>query len=124
MKNRSRNHHFTGFLFSLLALGLMTLSAWLGGDLVYNRRVGVNHVPEKQIADDWTTVIAADQLKANKPLRVAVDGQPILLYKHSKTISAITAVCSHAGGPLEQGSFRDGCVQCPWHGSGFNYTDG
>jgi hypothetical protein len=25
---------------------------------------------------------------------------------------------------LEKGSIRDGCVQCPWHRSVFNLTDG
>jgi nitrite reductase/ring-hydroxylating ferredoxin subunit len=65
-----------------------------------------------------------DELKANKPLRVVFDNYPVLLYKQGKNISAITAQCSHAGGPLEEGSFRDGCVQCPWHRSVFNFTDG
>jgi len=55
---------------------------------------------------------------------VEVDEHPILLYKHGKTISAITAQCSHAGGPLEEGSIQNGCVQCPWHGSVFDLTDG
>ncbi len=124
MKNRSRNHHLTGFFYSTLGLGLMTLGAWLGGDLVYNHRVGVSHVPEEKVADDWTSILAANELKANKPQVVKVKKQPILLTKQGRNISAISAICSHAGGPLEEGSFRDGCVQCPWHGSVFNLTDG
>ncbi len=124
MKNRSRNHHLTGFFYSTLGLGLMTFGAWLGGDLVYNHRVGVSHVPEEQVAGDWTIVLAADELKTKEPQVVKVKKQPILLTKQGKNISAVHAVCSHAGGPLEQGSFRDGCVQCPWHGSVFNLTDG
>ncbi|MEP6985493.1 MAG: Rieske 2Fe-2S domain-containing protein [Chloroflexota bacterium] len=124
MRNRARNRHFSGFLYSTFGLGLMTLGAWLGGELVMSRRVGVSHIPEKQVADDWTPILPAADLKANKPQRIEIDGQPILLYKHAKHISAISAVCSHAGGPLEEGSIRDGCVQCPWHGSVFNLTDG
>jgi nitrite reductase/ring-hydroxylating ferredoxin subunit/uncharacterized membrane protein len=124
LRNRVHGNHFSGFLYSLLGFTMMNLGAWLGGELVYERRVGVSHLPEKQVADDWTPILANDELKANKPQRVELDGYPILPYKHGKTISAITAQCSHAGGPLEQGSFRDGCVQCPWHGSVFNLTDG
>jgi len=124
MKNRARNQHLTGFFYSTLGLGLMTLSAWLGGELIYDRRVGVSHLPEKEIADDWTAILPADELQANQPLRVVFENYPVLLYKQGNTISAITAQCSHAGGPLEEGSFRDGCVQCPWHRSVFNYTDG
>jgi len=124
MKHRSRNYHFSGFLFSTLGLGLMTLSAWLGGELVYERRVGVSHLPEKQVADDWTPVLPDTDLMPNTPLRVEVDEYPILLYRRGNKISAITAQCSHAGGPLEKGSIKDGCVQCPWHQSVFDLTDG
>ena len=124
MRNRARNHHFSGFMYSVLGLGFMTLASWLGGDLVYNHRVGVSHIPEKQIADDWTDVLPVDELAPNTPLRVEVEGYPVLLYQQGNKISAITAQCSHAGGPLEKGSIRDGCVQCPWHGSVFNLTDG
>lgn len=124
MRNRARNHHLSGFFYSTLGLGIMTMSAWIGGELVYERRVGVSHLPEKEIADDWTPVIAADELKANKLLRVEVDDYPVLLYKHAGAISAITARCSHAGGPLEEGTIKDGCVECPWHFSVFNLQDG
>ena len=124
MRNRARNHHLTGFFYSTLGLSLMTLGAWLGGELVFSYRVGVNHVPEEQVADDWTPVLAADELKAKEPQVVKIKKQPILLTKQGRNISGISTVCSHAGGPLQDGSFRDGCVQCPWHGSVFNLTDG
>ncbi len=28
------------------------------------------------------------------------------------------------GGPLAEGTFADGCVICPWHGSTFRLDDG
>lgn len=124
VRNRAHGNHLSGFFYSLLGFGMMNLGAWLGGDMVYNHRVGVSHLPEKQVADDWTAILAVDELKANKPQRVELNGYPILLYKHGKNISTITAQCSHAGGPLEEGSIREGCVQCPWHGSVFDLTDG
>ncbi|MBZ0302599.1 MAG: Rieske (2Fe-2S) protein [Anaerolineae bacterium] len=49
---------------------------------------------------------------------------PVLLYREGEAIDAIGAVCSHAGGPLEDGSFADGCVECPWHNSVFDLRDG
>ena len=33
-------------------------------------------------------------------------------------------VCAHAGGPLDEGTVVDGCLQCPWHCSRFRLTDG
>jgi len=55
---------------------------------------------------------------------VEVDGGPVLLYRDGDAISAIGAVCSHAGGPLEEGKFENGCVECPWHHSVFNLRTG
>jgi nitrite reductase/ring-hydroxylating ferredoxin subunit len=40
------------------------------------------------------------------------------------TVHAIHATCAHAGGPLAQGTVVDGCIECPWHGSRFQLTDG
>ena len=43
--------------------------------------------------------------------------------KHS-TIYAIGNVCSHAGGPLDQGEVHGDAITCPWHGSTFCLADG
>ncbi|MGA8636153.1 MAG: Rieske (2Fe-2S) protein, partial [Candidatus Dormiibacterota bacterium] len=32
--------------------------------------------------------------------------------------------CTHAGGPLNEGTVEDGEVVCPWHGSRFRLSDG
>jgi len=32
--------------------------------------------------------------------------------------------CSHAGAPLDEEQFYDGCVECPWHNSVFDLRDG
>jgi nitrite reductase/ring-hydroxylating ferredoxin subunit len=34
------------------------------------------------------------------------------------------ATCSHAGGPLAQGTVVDGCLECPWHSSRFWVDNG
>jgi len=121
---RAKGNQLSGFYFAVLGLGLMTFASWLGGDLVYHRRVGVNHTPEKKIADDWTPTLPAGELVSGTLHRVDVEGYPVLLYKHNRKISAISAVCSHAGGPLEEGTLQDGCVECPWHKSVFDLQDG
>ncbi len=56
--------------------------------------------------------------------RVDVDGQAILLYRAGSSVSAISAVCAHAGGPLEEGKVADGCVECPWHQSVYDLKSG
>jgi len=37
----------------------------------------------------------------------------------------MSAVCSHAGGPLDKGKMVDNvCVECPWHQSVFDLQTG
>ena len=124
MRARAKGNQLSGFYFAVLGLGMMTLASWLGGDLVYNRKVGVNHTPETRIADDWTAVLPNAELKSGTLQRVDVQDYPVLLYKRNRKISAISAVCSHAGGPLEEGTLKDDCVECPWHKSVFDLQDG
>lgn len=62
--------------------------------------------------------------RVHEPRRIDVAGHPVLLYRDGNSIQAIGAVCPHEGGPLEQGEFYNGCVQCPWHDSVFALADG
>jgi len=113
-----------GVLLSSISFGILMISAWLGGELVYRKRVGINHNSRIRQPENWTTVIADADLQPLQPRRVEVAGEPVLLYRKGNDIFAIGAVCSHAGGPLDEGHFYDNCVQCPWHDSVFNLRDG
>lgn len=123
---RLRGSDGSAFFFSLLGMMVATVSAWIGGDLVYRHRVGVNHsaVADKGI-EDWADVLAEAELEEGVPTRVEAGGHPILLFREGGNIHAIHAVCSHAGGPLDQGIVVKGnCVECPWHQSVFDLRDG
>jgi glycine betaine catabolism B len=48
-------------------------------------------------------------------LRVDVEGKPIVLAKIQGNVYAMDAVCSHEGGPLEDGSLEGYELKCPWH---------
>lgn len=56
--------------------------------------------------------------------RADAAGVPVLLVRLGGTVYAIAATCSHAGGPLDEGSLEEGVVTCPWHGSRFNIRNG
>ena len=56
--------------------------------------------------------------------RIEIDGTPVLVYRDVEAVYAIGAVCSHDGGPLEQGTIDGACVECPWHQSVFDMRDG
>ena len=123
LRERKRGNYARGVAWSMAAVGLTFASAWIGGYLVYGHKVGVNH-SEASGPEEWTPVLAAADLPDNTPKRVTVDDNDILLYRLNGEVMAVDAVCSHAGGPLDEGSF-DGCfVQCPWHDSVFDLRDG
>jgi nitrite reductase/ring-hydroxylating ferredoxin subunit/uncharacterized membrane protein len=123
-RSRRHNQRFRGIAFGMLGMGVITASAWLGGELVYRLRVGANHSPKPETPKEWETVFASRELVEGQPERIVVDGKPVLLYRSGDSVSAISAICAHAGGPLDKGTFYEGCVQCPWHDSVFDLRTG
>lgn len=121
---RARGRRGLGVMLSTTALGIVGASAGLGGDLVYRRRVGVNHAPPAIAPSDWTAVLPLNEIAVYEARRVEFDGAPVLVYRDVEAVYAIGAVCSHAGGPLEEGTFEGHCVECPWHQSVFDLRDG
>ncbi|MFD6025145.1 Rieske 2Fe-2S domain-containing protein [Streptomyces griseoluteus] len=114
-----------GVVLSGVGLGLTGASAYLGGHLSYVNGVGVNHTAFEEPTGKWTDVAALTALEEDKPLRVDADGVPVVLVRHGGTVSALSATCTHAGGPLDEGKVdADGCLHCPWHGSAFRLSDG
>jgi nitrite reductase/ring-hydroxylating ferredoxin subunit/uncharacterized membrane protein len=124
VRARRQGDRGLGVTFAMLGLGTLTAGAWLGGDLVYSHRVGVDHTKRPSEPKTWTPVLDESELAAGEPRRVDAAGTPVLLYRAGDSIYAVGAVCSHAGGPLEEGEFYNTCVQCPWHDSVFDLRDG
>jgi nitrite reductase/ring-hydroxylating ferredoxin subunit/uncharacterized membrane protein len=121
---RAGGNRFASLVSSLVGLGLVTLAAYIGGDMVYRLNVGTNHAKKPTEPQMWTAIMGETELAEEQPVRVQVNGDPVLLYRKYGTVYAIGAVCTHAGGPLEQGTFYDFCVQCPWHDSVYDLRDG
>ena len=114
-----------------VALGLLGATAasaggYLGGHLVYRQGVGADRNAWKHGSDDWVDVADDLALADGKPLIVKVGDDDVLLAKTpAGVVAAISNVCGHAGGPLNEGELDgQGCVTCPWHGSVFRLADG
>jgi nitrite reductase/ring-hydroxylating ferredoxin subunit/uncharacterized membrane protein len=113
-----------GRRFALLGLIVSSVSAYLGGHLVFNEKIGVDHTADYSPPEDFVSVLAAAELPENQLRRVDAKGMPVLLVRRGERIYAIAETCAHLGGPLSEGKLEDGTVRCPWHGSRFSLEDG
>jgi cytochrome P450/nitrite reductase/ring-hydroxylating ferredoxin subunit len=66
----------------------------------------------------------AGDIREGQVMRIDAGGRPLLLLRRQGHLFAIDAICSHAGGRLEDGEIRDGCVICPVHGANFDLMTG
>ena len=112
-------------IFNLAGMGVIAMSGYIGGHLVFARGIGVDHTVFEEAPTDWTAVARDDQVPAGKPVLVTAAGYGVLIYRQAGSVQAISARCTHAGGPLQEGQIdEDLCVTCPWHGSRFRLADG
>ena len=56
--------------------------------------------------------------------RIVVDGSELLLCNVDGNVYAIEDVCTHDGGPLDQGQLEGETVVCPRHGATFDVRTG
>ncbi len=105
------------------AYGVALFSSWLGGELVFDERIGPNHAPA-EAPEEFVPVFDDAKLEEGKPQRVDAQGIPVMLLRQNGRVYAMAEKCSHLGGPLSEGTIGNGMVTCPWHGSQFRITDG
>jgi nitrite reductase/ring-hydroxylating ferredoxin subunit/uncharacterized membrane protein len=102
-----------------IALG----SAYLGGDLVYGHRIGVTHAVT-DLPETFTPVAQTRDVQEGSMKRVRHEDTDVLIVRQHGQLCALAHACSHLGGPLSEGTLKDGSVVCPWHGSEFSLADG
>lgn len=73
---------------------------------------------------DFVRVGSTSDVPEGKMKNVIVGGLQVLVANVKGKYYAIGDVCTHFGGPLDQGTLNGQEVQCPWHGSHFDVTNG
>ncbi|MEO6894037.1 MAG: Rieske 2Fe-2S domain-containing protein [Ginsengibacter sp.] len=123
---KSEKSRKTAISLSILGYCITTASAYIGGNLVYNQQMGVNHAAEPEgFPEEFTAVCSEDELGDNAMKCVRAGNVNILIARKNQELFAIANTCSHMGGPLDEGDLLEGCkVRCPWHGSVFSLEDG
>lgn len=121
---RRRGRTVRGALLSGAALGAVAAGGYLGGHLVFASRAGVDVPVPVARGHGWHPACRVDELVDGEPVRAEVDGARVVVVRDRGHVYALAAVCSHAGGPLEDGEVAAGAIRCPWHGSRFRLDGG
>lgn len=131
MLARGSRNRGMGRMLALLGYSIAGTSAYLGGDLVFRQKMGVNHAPEEEeiTVNDFVPVLAEDQLPEDKLTLALLNNTPLVLLRQGDEVFALAETCAHLGGPLADGKLHytpDGepVVACPWHDSHFRMRDG
>lgn len=121
---RLTGHRSAARPLSVMGYLLASAGAFLGGDMVFRLGTQVNRNAWEEGPHEWADAAAAEDISEGKMQRCQVGSASVLLLRQGGEICAMSAVCSHAGGPLEEGEVVSGTIRCPWHGSRFDLRSG
>ena len=111
-------------LLSLTSMVIAGASANLGGYLSFVKGVGVNQTAFEDWPQEWTPVLAEDDLAEDTLTLARADGVRIMLYRKGEQLYALSDRCSHRGCPLHLGHVNNLMLECSCHGSIFRLSDG
>jgi nitrite reductase/ring-hydroxylating ferredoxin subunit/uncharacterized membrane protein len=120
---RKKDSHEGGRKCAWAGYAIALGAAYLGGDLVYGQRIGVTHA-DGELPEAFTPIVASSALADNSMIRARTGNLDVLLVRQRGRVCALVHACAHLGGPLSEGTLKDGSVVCPWHGSEFALEDG
>ncbi len=118
------NVHLPAVILATVALALMFFGANLGGQLSFGMGTMVNRGAFLDGPDEFVAIGPAADFPDGSMRKADAGGLAVLVLRRGDQFFAISNVCSHAGGPLDEGTLQGDVVTCPWHGSQFCIRDG
>ena len=76
------------------------------------------------MSEDYVKVAESKDIGTSSMKAVEVDGETVCVINADGNYYAIGNVCTHVGGPLDEGTLDGFEVECPWHGSKFDIRTG
>jgi nitrite reductase/ring-hydroxylating ferredoxin subunit len=118
-----------GTLGPVLLIGgylVLSVGAFIGGHVVFKYGYMVNHnaFARGKRAKGFTAVLPAAELPENTPTKASLGATSLVLVRRGDVVHALKETCSHAGGPLSQGTVDGDTIDCPWHSSAYRLSDG
>jgi nitrite reductase/ring-hydroxylating ferredoxin subunit len=74
--------------------------------------------------EKFQKVANKDDLKEGDMLKVEANGKQIVLSMVEGKVYAIDEICTHEGGPLDEGELNGYDLKCPWHYAVFDVRNG
>ena len=116
-------------VLAIVALLVVSAGAFVGGDVVYVLGNMVSRHAFRGAGTKWIKLDLGElsdlaDLPDLTPTKAKAGINDLVVVRSGDTIHVMHAVCAHAGGPLPQGTVKDGCLVCPWHGARYRLTDG
>ena len=114
---------------SILAFLILATGAYVGGDVVYALGNMVSRHAFRGSGTKWIPLEPAEldaggNIPEGRPIKGKLGINAVALVRQGDLVLAVHDQCAHAGGPLSEGSMRDGAIECPWHGSRYRLADG
>jgi len=108
---------------ALLAIGALLLGAM---HLTAGFREWRRDATIPTTADDgWVDIGNASNIPDKRARVVCLGGgERVAVFRDGSSLTALSNVCAHQGGPLGEGEIIDGCATCPWHGYQYETNNG
>ena len=119
-----------GIWLSILAFLILSSAAYVGGDVVYVLGNMVSRHAFRGAGTKWIALEPAETdgdggIPEGKLVKAKLGSNQLVLVRQGEEILALHDTCAHAGGPLSEGELIDGkVVECPWHYSRYQLSDG
>jgi nitrite reductase/ring-hydroxylating ferredoxin subunit/uncharacterized membrane protein len=122
--DRKRGRRVRGVARSMAAMGIATITAYLGGHLSYSRGIGVNPNAFQELPEEFTPIADLASLPEGKPTRAELGRSEVLLYRTGSQVRAVADRCPHRACSLAEGEVVGDNIRCGCHGSEFRLDDG
>ena len=116
---------------SIVAYVLLAGGAFVGGDVVYLLGNVVDRHAWRSSGTKWQPLQVGEaaggtprEIAEGSLVKAQLGIQDLVMIRTGETILALHNQCAHAGGPLNEGTLVEGCIECPWHGSRFEVATG
>ncbi len=76
------------------------------------------------MSEDFVRVAKTKELQPTNMKSYDFAGDRVCIVNIDENYYAIGNVCTHMGGPLDEGTLEGYDVECPWHGSKFDVRTG